>query len=209
MAVPARREITQSIVWLARTPGCGDACSDRYGHDPIAHESYGAEQERRRFETAVIVTGPLTIDLQARLITDHEGRTIWASPIEWKILSACASRIGTVVPWADIIGAIYDEPWARQEPDLAKTAIRAHLLRLRSRLGPAAPMLQTRPGAGLMLWHLKPGEIPPNDGLMPVSGRWSTRHDACIQCGTMHAPHQSRGLCATCYSKKQRRSGKK
>ncbi len=195
--------------WLSRTRGCGDVCTDQFGHDPITHEAYGAEQERTRAAAAVLVTGPLTIDLSARIITDTEGRTIWASPIEWKILSVCAQHVGTVVPWRTIISHVYGDTWALETPDDAKKCIRAHLLRLRSRLGPAAPMLQTRPAAGLMLWLLPAGETPPNDGAMAVSGRWSSRYDACIQCGSMQAPHQSRGLCASCYSKKQRRDGRK
>lgn len=60
-----RREITQRLVWLARTPGCGALCGDRFGHHAETHEAYGAEQERLARAAAVVETGVLTVDLAA------------------------------------------------------------------------------------------------------------------------------------------------
>lgn len=34
------------------------------------------------------------------------------------------------------------------------------------------------------------------------NGRWAMKYDKCISCGSVEYPHQARGLCTSCYSKK-------
>lgn len=195
-------QLKDRLRWLARTPGCGDDCSDRYGHDPAAHEAYGAEQERLRRSTAVIVTGRLTIDLGMRELRGSDGREIWLSPSEWRILAACAERFGQPVPWRDLIAANWGDDWMAETPKAAIRALRSHLRRLRSRLGADAPMLATRKDAGLVLLKVPVGEAPPNDMPTKVMARWARDYDACSKCGRSDQPYQARGLCTCCYHRR-------
>lgn len=204
MAVPARREITQSIVWLARTPGCGDLCSDRFGHHAETHERYGAEQERLSRAPAVVRTGVLTLDLaMARALVD--GRDIHLTGRPLSLLSLLAARVGEVVPYAEIISTIWGAEW-HATPEAGRHNLSVTRTRLRSVLGAASPLLVTRIDYGMGLLNLPPGDMSGvAEQASNMSTRWAKWWDACRECGTTARSHEGWGYCGSCVDRERRR----
>jgi len=42
-----------------------------------------------------------------------------------------------------------------------------------------------------------------------LRGRWSVRHEACVDCGTTSTPHNAKGKCRVCYSAWYSQNGRK
>lgn len=198
--VVARREITQQLVWLARTPGCGDLCSDRFGHHAETHERYGADQERARMVgRPPLVTGILEIDFSQATVT-VDGRRITLTGRMWQVMELLALRAGTCVRYEEIVRGVWGDDWlATMSQALQNVSSTVH--RLRSILGAAAPLLVTRPAVGLVLLLLPPGDMSGTQNeRQAASARWALRYDHCQRCGRNDRSHEGRGYCASCHS---------
>lgn len=198
MAVPARREITQSIVWLARTPGCGDLCGDRFGHHAETHERYGAVQERSRAsQSTAITTGILTVNFAEAAATVGD-RRVPLSPRMWQVLELLARRVGECVRYDEVVRSVWGAEWsATEQASIHNVNVTLH--RLRQGVRDAAPLLVTRVGVGVVLLKLPPGDM---SGVhlerQKAGGRWSRYHDQCRECGRDDRPHDGHGYCNVC-----------
>lgn len=141
-----------------RTPACASACSIVYGHDPALHEGYGfrqAEEQARVKPTGAVRTGILTFDFDT-LETRVNGQPIRTTPSDTKILAVLAASLGTLVTRFELV----ERAWDRAQADLwtrpPASVIGTHLTRLRQTLGPAADLIQTVPGRGLILRKVPP-----------------------------------------------------
>lgn len=211
-----RLEITQRLVWLARTPGCGSLCGDRFGHHAETHERHGAEQERiRASERRSIVTGILSVDL-AEATVRVAGQQIAMSGRVWHLLAALARRVGECVPRDDLIRDVFGTEWL-ETPEAVRHNLSITLSRLRSVLGPAAALVVTRLNIGVQLFAVPPGEAStaeldealrllvnaPRRGVvrrLRTDGYWSQDYDQCQRCGRNDRPYEGRGFCSGCYS---------
>lgn len=212
-----RMEITQRLVWLARTPGCGHLCGDRFGHHAETHERYGAEQERARASARdVIVTGVLTVDLlQAMVLVD--GKQVRVTGRPWQLLALLARRLGECVPNETVIRTVWGDDWLAT-PVEALNNVNSTRHRLRSMLGAAGALVVTRVGVGVQLFDVPAGDTS-SEGLLaalrahpdPVhrerctrrvgeGGWWSRQYDRCQRCKRNDRPHAGRGLCSACHS---------
>lgn len=201
----AQREITQRLVWLARTPGCGDLCGDRFGHHAETHEAYGAEQERLVRTAAVVETGVLTVDLAASRVY-VSGREIRMAGRPWGVLALLATRVGDIVPRSEIVRTVWGPDWLLTA-DMAAHNVHVTRHRIRSMLGVAAPLVVTRGGYGMGLLKLPPGDMSRvAEQATCMSTRWARDWDACRRCGTTAKSHEGWGYCSTCiYFERQRR----
>jgi len=199
--------ITQRLAWLARTPGCGAQCGDRFGHDPATHEAYGAEQERvARARVTGVTTGILTVDLAgAKAIVD--GREIFPSARPWAMLALLASRVGEIVSYNDIVRTVWGDGWL-STPAESRHNISITANRLRGVLGEAGPLLVTRPNVGLGLIALPIGDM---SGLEEQASclrtRWALRWDACRRCERTDRSHEGWGYCSSCVGTVRRQRG--
>ena len=212
----AQREITQRLVWLARTPGCGDLCSDRFGHHAETHEAYGAVQARIGKGPALIVTGPLAINIEQATVA-VAGRMVAVSGRPWQLLELLASHLGQLVRYETIIRTVWGPEWlSTRETSQHSVSITAG--RLRGVLGVGGPLIVTRVGIGLQLFEVPAGDASSADLLAAISidpsksrrrqaltrvskgGYWSRLYDRCERCQRNDRPHDARGLCAACHS---------
>jgi DNA-binding winged helix-turn-helix (wHTH) protein len=142
-----------------RTAGCGPVCTQRYGHHAPTHEAYGrdavyAEIAVRR--TGQVRTGPLLIDFDAGSVS-VDAHDVPISATEWGVLAYLASRLGALCGPADIVMAAWDtataEHWALPHGRCSDrwSTLRMTVLRLRARLGPAGPLVETVIGRGYRL----------------------------------------------------------
>lgn len=218
--------ITHRLAWLARTPGCGDLCSDRFGHHAETHEAYGAEQERLASSKAVVVTGVLVIDL-ARAAVVVEGREVRVSGRPWQLLELLATRIGQTVRYEEIVRTVWGNGWL-ETPGTAQHSVSVTASRLKTVLGVGASLVVTRIGIGLQLFALPAGDTSSAElletlRLQPMQSRrelsikrlqaggwWSRKYDHCQECKRDDRIYEGRGLCSPCYSKwrRARRRGK-
>lgn len=44
--------------------------------------------------------------------------------------------------------------------------------------------------------------------MKPLNGKWTTKYEHCVGCGTKETRHASKGLCDKCYSIKRRKTPK-
>ena len=211
-----RREIANRLVWLARTPGCGDLCSDRFGHHAETHEAYGAAQARIGEGPALIVTGPLAINIEQATVA-VAGRMVAVSGRPWQLLELLASHLGQLVRYETIIRTVWGPEWlVTRETSQHSVSITA--TRLRGVLGVGGPLIVTRVGIGLQLFEVPAGDTSSADLLAAISrdpsksrrrqaltrvregGYWSRMYDRCERCQRNDRAYDSRGLCCVCYS---------
>lgn len=149
----------QSNDW--RRPGCGNTCHIKYVflpglsgreplqmHDPEAHEAWGgACAEQIDAVTAIVETGPLRIDLQAREVTIN-GRLVLIRAGEWAILSLLARHIGRRFSVAELVVMVRGQEF---NDDAGHHAFRMGVYRLRQHLGEAGYLLNSRSHIGYCL----------------------------------------------------------
>jgi len=146
-----------------RGPGCSTDCrviralvptvfgrTELMLHDPSSHEAYGMSQGAE-FGAGFhdVETGPLLVRLAAgEAFVD--GKLILLTPKEWELLSLLARRLDKVVLNTDTLALIW--PWYEQQTaPHPRHILRVTLSRVRAKLGPAAYLLETRVGRGLLL----------------------------------------------------------
>jgi two-component system phosphate regulon response regulator PhoB len=86
---------------------------------------------------SVLVEGPLSIDRAAHRVTVN-GKEIVLTATEYKLLATLVERRGRVQTRAQLLEAV----WAAQ-PDIQTRTVDMHVQRLRSKLGPAADLIET------------------------------------------------------------------
>lgn len=209
-------EITHRLVWLARTPGCGPMCGDRFGHHAETHEQYGAAQERlQALSSKVVTTGVLAIDLE-RWTVVVDGRLVTVQGRQWQLLALLARHVGSCVRYERIIREIWGAEWL-ETPAHALHNVSITRLRLRSVLGAAATLVVTRAGMGMQLLDVPAGGDasaaaletlqhgpPPAQAertfkRVCANGFWSRLYDRCRRCQRNDRPHDSYGLCQACH----------
>jgi DNA-binding response OmpR family regulator len=136
-------EITQQLVWTV-------------DHNPSTHESYGAAWATRR-ETVIATgatgaTGALVVD-RSRNVATVDGARIRLTPRESQILSHLASKLGQVVPAADLLLDVFDDPRGTQ---YSRAALSTHVERLRKKLGRHRGLLVTHTPYSLELLAVEP-----------------------------------------------------
>jgi DNA-binding winged helix-turn-helix (wHTH) protein len=151
-----------------RLPGCTIACR-RGQHDPVTHERYGRAQALASVvatgapapqPTEPIRTGCLTVDLVTeRVFVD--GSDPGLTPTERAILLYLAAHLDCPCRHVDIVRAVWDEEQAESssKPRPGRPAWhinRANVGRMRAKLGPAAPLLETLSGIGYRLRFVEP-----------------------------------------------------
>ena len=152
----------------------------------------------------VIVTGRLTVDIAA-LVVSVDGGRLKLSANELRLLVVLATRLERAVLYDELVRMLW---WSSYDPtDERMRAAHHHILRvtisrLRQRLGPtAAGLIVTIPSIGLRLERVPPGELPPPPPRRPTlaeRGRWARSHARCVACGTTARRHWAHGLCEGC-----------
>jgi two-component system response regulator MtrA len=108
---------------------------------------------------AVLVVGPLTLDVAARTATNG-GEPLALSPIEFRLLHYLMTHAGSVVTFATLIRQV----WGYDDPSVTDV-VRTTVYRLRRKLkdDPAAPrLLRSIPGVGFLLAD-RPASPPHTD----------------------------------------------
>ena len=98
-----------------------------------------------------IVTGPLTIDRAAHTV-QVGGDAIELTATEYKLLVTLAERRGRVQSRAQLLETVWEA-----HPDIQTRTVDMHMQRLRSKLGPAAELLETVRGFGYRFRAGEPG----------------------------------------------------
>lgn len=131
-----------------RTPGCGERCSARYGHDPIAHERHGMAvvyAQLRGRPSTIVRTGPLEVHVGPRLVY-VDGAAVALTPLELEIMLHLARCLGSACSKREIVSMCWDavtaDVWGTGGAH-AWHGLRAQINRLRRRLGTAAPLIET------------------------------------------------------------------
>jgi two-component system phosphate regulon response regulator PhoB len=91
---------------------------------------------------AKLVSGPLTIDRAAHRVLVN-GRAVELTATEYKLLVTLAERRGRVQTRAQLLETVWEA-----HPDIQTRTVDMHMQRLRTKLGPAAGMLETVRGFG-------------------------------------------------------------
>ena len=154
-----------------RRQGCGPLCRRRTVivlgenqrrevelHDPSAHDQYGkmlAEEQRMVIRAGLVASGPLVLDL-GRLEVRVDGRPVMLTAVEWRIVSVLVDHLDAVTFYPELMSRVWGTSYAGDWSTLSwRTAqlhlIRTHMSRLRTKLGAAARLIETRPSLGLML----------------------------------------------------------
>ena len=141
-----------------REPGCGQACSIVYGHDPATHEAYGRRQALREIEVrpaGIVRTGDLVVDFDTETVM-VAGRDANLTPTETAIVLHLAGRLGTLCPYAEIIAAVWGHEsnmlWSMSRRQLhAQNTLRTNIDRTRGKLGAASRLIQTARTRGYLL----------------------------------------------------------
>lgn len=185
--------------------GCTDACHRQkvrpYAvlHDPAAHEAYGYRQAVEATRSPLVRTGILEVRFSDRTISIGGGPRIAPTPTEWRLLSMLATRLNQIVSREELAIHIYGVDWVSATPKAIGHCLNVYAARLRRRLGPAASLVQTRVGQGLMLAEVPVGVVlPPLPFGARYTGRWALKYDRCQDCGTSEHPHAAHGRCTRC-----------
>ena len=171
-------------------------------HDFVRHEQVGEQRGREQAALAasgqIIRTGLLTVDLANRTVAVGGTPLGQLTQIEWLIVAELCRHPGELVTYRPLALAVWGAEWVIGTPSAVSDTLRAHLARLRSRLGLAASLLETVKGHGLRLMLVPPGEVVPAPSWSQLRGRWATEHAACRHCGLTVYPHIARGFCTGC-----------
>lgn len=196
-----------------RGPGCDDGCvmveallPGRFGrsellvHDPGAHERHGRRQMGD--PDLLVATGPLVLDVEGAGVT-VDGRAVYPTAVELRLLFALAARLGRTVPSARLAAAVWGEAIIEEPSSAYLHALRVNMTRLRSRLHPAGGMIATALGVGYRLQDVARGEPAPAPSTTHANSidGWSMRWAACRVCGLTDLPHEGRGYCTSCYGR--------
>lgn len=142
-----------------RGPGCTDFCRvvaaivpGQFGrtelllHDARSHEAFGRSQVvTGGLGTHDIATGPLLIRPFVREVYVN-GEAIHLTAKEWAIVDVISRNVGGLVTNAHILFSVWGaEYW--NEGHL----LRVNIARIRTKLGAAKPLLETRFGMGYVL----------------------------------------------------------
>ena len=161
-SIPPEREF--------RVPGCTDFCrvvhavvpgvfgrTELLLHDARSHEAFGRAQAVTPggLTSHDITTGPLLVrPLTADAYVDGEPMKLTA--VEWKIMAVLARNVGGLVSREHILRDAWGEAyWAEYH------LLRVNIARIRAKLGPARPLLETRMSLGYVL------RIAPYTGPLP------------------------------------------
>ena len=161
-SIPPEREF--------RGPGCTDFCrvvaavvpgvfgrTELLLHDARSHEAFGRAQAVTPggLTSHDITTGPLLVrPLTADAYVD--GEPVKLTSNEWKIVAVLARNVGGLVSREHILRDAWGEAyWAEYH------LLRVNIARIRAKLGPAKPLLETRMGLGYLL------RIAPYTGPLP------------------------------------------
>jgi two-component system phosphate regulon response regulator PhoB len=98
-----------------------------------------------------LVIGPIVIDRGAHRVT-IDGDEIELTPTEFKLLLTLAERRGRVQARAHLLETVWEAA-----PDIQTRTVDMHIQRLRSKLGPAADLIETVRGFGYRLRTGRPG----------------------------------------------------
>lgn len=153
-----------------RGPGCTDFCrvvaavvpgvfgrTELLLHDARSHEAFGRAQAVTPggLTSHDITTGPLLIRaLTADVYVDGEPMKLTA--VEWKIVAVLARNVGGLVARERILVDVWGEAYWQEYHML-----RVNVARIREKLGPARPLLETRMSLGYVL------RIAPYTGPLP------------------------------------------
>lgn len=142
-----------------RGPGCTALCrvvaaivSGQFGrtelllHDARSHEAFGRSQVvTRGLGTHDIATGPLLIRPLARKVYVN-GEGVYLTAKEWAIVDVLARNIGGLVTNAHILFTAWGEAYWNE-----CHLLRVNIARIRTKLGAAKPLIETRFGQGYVL----------------------------------------------------------
>lgn len=137
--------------------GCGEECLPRR-HDPHAHELYGFLLALRSPPATRIVTGPLVVDLEARiaLVDGEPARSLGSgrnrARARWRLLEVLATHLGRPVTYAEACTHVYG--YAGDAPTYH--ALRQLAFHLKRSLGPAGSLIRSVPTIGLRLDRCEP-----------------------------------------------------
>jgi len=93
----------------------------------------------------VLAIGPIRIDRSEHRVL-VEGREIELTPTEYKLLLMLAERRGRVQARAHLLETVWEAA-----PDIQTRTVDMHVQRLRAKLGPAGPLIETVRGFGYRL----------------------------------------------------------
>lgn len=116
-------------------PTCAPDCAPQ-NHNPHHHEAVGERRALSGLRPAVVKTGPLVVDMIAEQATVN-GEVISLSRREWAMLAYYAANIGRPCTHEDTLAAAWGPEWRRDDTHIVRT----NMLRLRKKLGIAAPLL--------------------------------------------------------------------
>jgi DNA-binding winged helix-turn-helix (wHTH) protein len=159
-AEPPRAMRRAMVSGFGRKEGCGPACGPVMGHEPDAHERFGRERALAELVVAAarpsgtVRTGSLAVDFDAIGLT-VDGKPITVTETEWRVLAHLAARLNTCCTHFEIVESVWDrataEQWGVPDGRGSWHGVRVHFSRLRSKLGAAAALIETRPGFGFRL----------------------------------------------------------
>ncbi|HEX6536731.1 MAG TPA: response regulator transcription factor [Gemmatimonadaceae bacterium] len=98
-----------------------------------------------------LVIGPIVIDRGEHRVT-IDGAEIELTPTEYKLLLTLAERRGRVQARSHLLETVWEAA-----PDIQTRTVDMHIQRLRSKLGPAADLIETVRGFGYRLRTGRPG----------------------------------------------------
>jgi DNA-binding response OmpR family regulator len=108
--------------------GCVDALPKSLEPDELALKVTRLARSGDLQEGGVLVAGPLTVDLSARLLV-WRGEEVSVSPLLLALSAYLASRAGRLTPARALLEDVWGEPWA------APNKVHQAMYRLRGRLG--------------------------------------------------------------------------
>lgn len=138
-----------TAIYEWRLPGCGEDCQPRR-HDPLAHEAYGARQERERDTQRYVRSGSLVFD-RASLRATVRGEECRLTTRERLLLLTLADHAGKLVAYEDIGVRVLGEDWEHAERRVLLNNLNTHRGRLRKALGEAGYLVVTVPNIGMRL----------------------------------------------------------
>lgn len=156
-----------SLIDHWRTPSCAASCLPRR-HDLDAHRAHdqavgfrlGLIAATTAEAVRVVRTGRLVVDRGAQTAS-VDGQEIHLTPLDWRLLVCLAERLGRFLAIDQIVGRVWGAEYVCADGIYRTTGrgldsyhhhmLRVRIVRLRARLGPAAYLVENRPGIGYRL----------------------------------------------------------